>query len=199
VTEKTFHAYPDIRKEIQQGDIVAFYGGKAWSDRLYSLCLRLSGMGQHTHIAIVRRETFLETDRVWVIETEPGVGGHVQPLSRYDGRRFDVFSCPVEGDQTVDQAMVMLDRIRSYNWGQVFELMRMGFVRRFSYWIKGRFTNKLPPLTDKDDALVCSSFVTQVLSKEGWGERKPGLWPSAVAEQMGSPRLQYRPGKPSIC
>ena len=119
----------------------------------------------------------------------------MQALSRYDERRFDVYDSPVDVDLSVSTGMVMLDRIRKYNWNQVLELVWYGFVRRFGYWIKGKLTSDLPPLTDADDALVCSSYVTQVLSQSGWTEKKPGLCPTTVAHQMGAARLHYRPSK----
>ena len=69
MTHKTFHRYADIRPHMQQGDIVAFYGGASLGDRIYTVLLWASGMGAYTHIAIVRREEFLKQERVWVIES----------------------------------------------------------------------------------------------------------------------------------
>jgi hypothetical protein len=192
---KTFNKYEEIRPEMKQGDIVAFYRGNSLGDRIYSFLLYASGMGAYTHIAIVHREEFRHAERVWVIESEPGIGGHVQALSRYDGRGFDVFDCPVDADTAVDVSMTMLDRIRRYNWNQIFELVHYGFIRRFEYWIKGKFTKNLPPLTAAKDSLICSSFVTQALTKSDWKIEKPGMWPDAVVKQLkdkDGPRLRYR-------
>jgi hypothetical protein len=194
MSQNTFQSYQGIRELLKQGDIVAFHPGKALGDKLYGLGLRLGGMGPHTHIAIVHREQFVGIERVWAVEEEPSVGCHVRPLSHYDGRKFDVYDCPVNPEVTIDMAMKMMDPLRKYSWVQIWKLVAIGVGRAFMRVTLGRIVNRTYNAdTYEKDALVCSTYITFVLKEVGWSERQPGVWPSAIAKQLGKARLHYRP------
>jgi hypothetical protein len=182
--------YFALRDQARNGDTVAVR-----ASGIYGAALNLGVMGPYGHVGIVRRVTIEGTERVFVIEENPG-GGRYTPLSHYKNSRIDIFSAPegVDGHAASGHAVQMLDGLADYDFKDILRLARWGFVRLGARL----FDDHMPQAVERDvsdgsKGVICSALVTSSYKRAGWVPPGPCGWPSALCEHLGPPRIAYSP------
>jgi hypothetical protein len=182
--------YDTLRAAVCNGDTVAVH-----ARGVYGAALALGAMGPHGHVGIVRRVVIDGTERVFVIEENPG-GGRYTPLSHYQHSQLDIYSAPAgtDGHAASAHAVHMLDGLAEYDFADIARLAKWGAVRALARWFDDHLP--MPPETDVTEGsqgVICSALVTAAYKRAGWVPAGPCGWPSALTLQLGAPRITYHP------
>ncbi len=182
--------YPALRAAVRNGDTLALH-----ARGVYGAALALGAMGPHGHVGIVRRVTIDGVERVFVIEENPG-GGRYTPLSHYQHSHIDIYSAPTgtDGHAASSHAVHMLDGLAAYDFKDIWRLARWGLVRLAARLFDDPLP--MPPETDVHEGskgVICSALVTAAYKRAGWVPPGPCGWPSALTQQLGTPRITYHP------
>lgn len=182
--------YAALRAAVRNGDTLALY-----AHGVYGAALALGVMGPHGHVGMVRRVVIDGVERVFVIEENPG-GGRYTPLSHYTGLQLDIYSPPsgIDGHAASSHAVQMLDGLAHYDFRDIWRLTRWGLVRLAARL----FDDPMPQVLERDvsdqaKGVICSALVTAAYKRAGWLPTAPCGWPSALTQQLGTPRITYQP------
>ena len=140
------HTYESIRPLLKTGDIVGVRENKSW----IHVATKVFTGSRYTHVGII----VVNSTGVYLAELNGG-RNHLIPLSQLKNKRFDIYECPKE----------CLDKIEESINEQLREEIHYSYLAFLFIGIMDLFnvTFKVPLKNDQ----VCSSFVAKCLNNAG--------------------------------
>ncbi len=181
-----YSSYEFARDQVKSGDVIAI---RSKNGGLPALVRKLT-KSPYTHTAVaVWMEDSAGYAGIYVAEMD-GDKNVLVPLSRYEGKDFDVFACPIaDRNLVVDALQELLRDTIDYDYGDLLRIAAYKLLR----W---------PLPKDDRNGYVCSSFTAAILAEADLrlpvAERHlPDMpllaTPADVVAALGTPNLIYRP------